>query len=99
MDTVTLTTMQSKRATFLNSKLSSFLHLIPGTLDVHFDLPITLLLVHGIPTSYALTAIAMELTTFNPGLALTPYPKWLTSETSRAGKAASTIVITIMALK
>ncbi|RPA89125.1 hypothetical protein L873DRAFT_1723235 [Choiromyces venosus 120613-1] len=36
-----------------------------------------------------------ELTTFNSGLALTQQPRWLTSDESRTGKSASSIVITI----
>lgn len=81
-DTVTLTTMESTRATFVSSKVDSFLHLIPGTTSVHLDMPITHLLVHGIPTSHSLATIATELITFNPGLALTAQPRWLTTESA-----------------
>ena len=94
-DTITLTTMETTKATYLNSRVSSFLHLIPSTISIHLDTPMTQLLVHGIPTSQTLTTIATELTTFNPGLALTSQPRWLTSETVRANKTASTVVITI----
>ena len=94
-DTITLTTMELTRATLLNSKVSTFLHLILGTVSVHLDTPVTQMLVHGIPTSHSLNMITAELTTFNPGLALTTQPRWLTSETVRAGKTASTVVIAI----
>jgi hypothetical protein len=94
-NTVSLTTMESVKATTLNSKVGAFLHLIPGTVSVHLDTPVTQLLVHGIATSCSMATIATELTTFNSGLALTTQPRWLTTETSRAGKSASTIVIAI----
>ena len=64
-NTLTLTTMESIRATSLNSKVGTFLHLIPGTTTVQLDTPTTQLLVHGIPTNNSLAAIATELTTFN----------------------------------
>src|SRR5207302_95013 len=92
---VTLTTMDSVKATSLNSKISAFLHLIPGTTTVHLDSPASQLLVHGIPTSHSLATIATELTTFNTGLALTQQPRWLTSDNSHANKSASTVVISI----
>ena len=94
-NTITITTMESIRATSLNSKVGTFLHLIPGTMSVHLDTPVIQLLVHGLPTSSSLDAIATELTTFNPGLALTGQPRWLTTDESRVGKATSTIVIAI----
>ena len=94
-NTVTLTTMESIRATSLNSRVGTFLHLIPGTLSVHLDTPVTQLLVHGLPTSSMLDTIASELTTFNTGLPLTGQPRWLTTDESRAGKAVSTIVISV----
>jgi hypothetical protein len=50
--------------------------------------------VHGIPASYTLTDIGRELTSLNTGLALAQQPRWLTSDEKRAGKEASTIVIT-----
>jgi len=93
--TVTLTTMESIKATSLNSKLGSFLHLIPGTVSVLLDTPVSHVLVHGIPTSKSLVAIATELTTFNTGLSLTGQPRWLTTDDAKAGKSASTVVITI----
>src|SRR5205807_8643683 len=69
---VTFTTMDSVKATSLNSKVSAFLHLIPGTTTVHLHSPASQLLVHGISTSHSLaTTIATELTTFTTGLALT----------------------------
>ena len=98
-DMVTLTTMELIRTTMLNSKIGSFLHLIPGTTSVHLDTPVTQILVHGIPTSQPLATIAMELTTFNPGLALMTQPRWLTTEAARVGKTASSVVIAITGLK
>src|SRR5205807_692929 len=92
---VTITTRESVKATTLNSKVSAFLHLIPGTTTVHLDSPATQLLVHGIPTTHSLANIATELTTFNTGLALTQQPRWLTSDDSRTNNAASTVVISI----
>jgi hypothetical protein len=88
------TTMDTVKATSLNSKISQFLHLIPGVTTVHLDSPSAQLLVHGIPTSYPLADIGRELTTFNTGLALAQQPRWLTSDEKRVGKKASTIVIT-----
>jgi hypothetical protein len=89
------TTMDTVRATSLNSKISQFLHLIPGTTTVQLDSPSAQLLVHGIPTSYSLADIGKELTTFNTGLALAQQPRWLCTDEQRAAKRASTIVITI----
>lgn len=94
-NTVTLTTMEAVKATTLNSKVSTFLHLIPGTISVHLDLPIMQLLVHGIPTSENLSTIVTELTTYNPGLVLVSQPRWLTTDTARVGKSASSVVIAI----
>jgi hypothetical protein len=88
------TTMDTVKATSLNSKISQFLHLIPGVTTVHLDSPSAQLLVHGIPTSYSLADIGRELTTFNTGLALAQQPRWLTTDEKRKGKSASTIVIT-----
>jgi hypothetical protein len=88
------TTMDTVKATSLNSKISQFLYLIPGVTTGHVDPPSAQLLVHGIPTSYALADIGRELTTFNTGLALAQQPRWLTSDEKRTGKNASTIVIT-----
>jgi len=92
---VTLTTMESIKSTSLNSKVGSFLHLIPGTVSVLLDTPVSHVLVHGIPTSKSLVEIATELTTFKTGLSLTGQPRWLTTDDARAGKSASTVVITI----
>jgi hypothetical protein len=88
------TTMDSVKATSLNSKISQFLHLIPGTTTVHLDSPTAQLLVHGISTSHSLSTIGKELTTFNTGLALATQPRWLIPDDKRAGRKASTIVIT-----
>jgi len=38
-NTVTLTTMESITATLLNSKVGTFLHLIPGMVSLHQDTP------------------------------------------------------------
>jgi len=95
-NTVTLTTMESIKATSLNSKVGTFLHLIPRTVSVHLDTPVSHVLVHGIPTSKSLANIASELTTFNTGLSLTSQPRWLTTDDARAGKTASIVVISIM---
>ena len=95
MNTVTLTTMESIKATSLNSKVGTFLHLLPGTVSVHLDTPVSHILVHRIPTSKSLAEIANELTTFNTGLSLTSQPRWLTTDDARAGKAGSTVVISI----
>jgi hypothetical protein len=46
------------------------------------------------PTSYALADICRKLTIFNTGLVLAQQPRWLTPDEKRAGKKASTIVIT-----
>src|SRR5205807_4782811 len=92
---LTITTMDSVKATTLNSRVSAFLHLIPGTTTVHLDSPATQFLVHGIPTIHSLATIVTKLTTFNTGLALTQEPRWLTSDDSHTDKAASTIVISI----
>ena len=94
-NTVTLTTMESIKASSLNSKVGTFLHTIPGTISVHLDTPVSHVLVHGIPTSKSLAEIATELTTFNIGLSLTGQPRWLTTDDTRAGKTASTVVISI----
>jgi len=93
--TVTLITMETMKATALNSKVGSFLHLIPGTVSVHLDRPVMHLLLHGIPTSCSIETIATNLTTFNSGLALAGTPRWLTTEQSRIGKLASTVVIAV----
>jgi hypothetical protein len=69
------TTMHMVRVTSLNRKISQFPHLIPGVTAVHLDSLSAQLLVHGIPTSYALANIGRELTTFNTGLALAQQPR------------------------
>jgi hypothetical protein len=79
------TTMDTVKETSLNSKISQFLHLIPGVTRVHLDSPSAQLLVHGIPTSYSLTDIGRELNTFNTGLVLVQQPRWLTTEENRKG--------------
>lgn len=91
--TVTLTTMESTKVTLLNSRVGSFLHLIPETVSVHLDTPVTHLLVYGIPTSYSIDEVATKLTTCNSGLALAGQPRCLTTEESHVGKSASTVVI------
>ena len=91
----TLITMDTVRASSLSSRVSQFLHLIPGTTSVLLDGPTTQLLVHGIPTTHSLDTIAREITTFNSGLALSQRPRWLTSGDRRANKRISTVVITI----
>ncbi|RPA89255.1 hypothetical protein L873DRAFT_1892317, partial [Choiromyces venosus 120613-1] len=85
---VTLTTMETVKA-------SAFLHLIPGANTLHLDMLAMQLLIQGLPTNHSLATIMTELTTFNSGLALTQKPRWLTPDASRAGKSASTMVITI----
>jgi len=94
-NTVTLTTIESIKASSLNSKVGTFLHLMPGTVSVHLDTPRSHVLVHGIPTSKSLAAIASTLTTFNTGLSLTSQPRWLTTDDGMAGKAATTVLISI----
>src|SRR6266849_320255 len=95
LNSLTLITMDTVKATTLNSKASTFLHLIPGTSSVHLETPMTQLIVHGIPTSHPLLTIGEELTTFNTGLILSQEPRWLTSNDRREGKSASSIVISI----
>ena len=65
-NTVTLNTMENVRATALNGKIGTFLHLIPGTVSVQLDAPTTQLLVHGIPTGETLDVIATELLQSSP---------------------------------
>jgi hypothetical protein len=88
------TTKDMAKATSLNSRISQFLHLIAGVTTVYLDCPSAQMLVHGIPTSYALADSGRELTTLNTGLSLAQQPRWLTSDEKHAGKKASTIVIT-----
>jgi hypothetical protein len=90
-----ITTMDTVKATSLNSKISQFLHLIPGTTTSHLDAPSAQLLVHNIPTSYSLADIGREISTFNTGLVLAEQPRWLRTPEMRQGKLASTVVISI----
>jgi hypothetical protein len=90
----TKTTMDTVKVTSLNSKITQSLHLIPGVTTLHLDSTSAQLLVHGIPTSYALADIGRDLTSVNTGRALAQQPRWLTSDEKCAGKRASTIVIT-----
>jgi hypothetical protein len=93
------TTMNTVKVPSHNSKICQFLHLIPGVTAVHLDFPSAQLLVHKIPTWYALADIGRELTTFNTELALAQQPRWLTSDEKRATKKACTIVITATSRK
>src|ERR1700704_3188931 len=95
LNNITLITMETVKATALNSRASTFLPLIPGTSSVHLNTPTTQLIVHGTPTTHALLNIGEELTTFNTGLILSQEPRWLTSNDRREGKSASSIVISI----
>ena len=89
-----ITTMETVKATSLNSKISQFLHLIPGTTTVQLDSPSAQLPVHGIPTSYSRADIGKELITCNTGLGLAHPPRWLRPDEQCVGKNASTVVIT-----
>ena len=91
---LTLITMETVKAASLSNKVSSFLHLIPGTTTVRLDFPTVQILVHGIPTDRPLPDIAQELTTFNTGLALSRPPRWLTPDDRRASKRICTVVLT-----
>ena len=53
------------------------------------------LIVHGIPTTASLAEIGKELTTYNTGLALSEQPRWLTNDTARSGKSASSVTIVV----
>ena len=90
---ITLITMDTVKATSLNTKAAQFLHLISGTTTVQLDSPSAHLLVHGIPTSSSLADIGKELTTYNTGLALAEQPRWLTTDDKRVGKTASSVTI------
>ena len=92
---ITLITMDTVRASSLSSRVSQFLHLIPGTTSVLLDDPTAQLLVHRIPTTHSLDTIAREITTFNSGLALSQRSRWLTPDDRRANKRVSTVIITI----
>ena len=91
---LTLITMETVKAASLSSKVSSFLHLIPGTTTVRLDFPTVQIVVHGLPTDRSRPDIAQELTTFNIGLALSRPPRWLTPDDRRASKRISTVVLT-----
>ena len=92
---LTLVTMETVKAASLSKKVSSFLHLIPGTTTIHLDFPNVQILMHGLPTDRSLPDIAQELTTFNTGLALSRPPRWLTPDDRRAPKRISTVVLTL----
>ena len=92
---LTLITMERVKAASLSNKVSSFLHLIPGTTTVSLGFPTVQSLVHGLPTDRSLPDIAQELTTFNTGLALSRLPRWLTPDDRRASKHNSTVVLTL----
>jgi len=94
-NTVTLTTMESVKATSLNTKVGTFLHLIPGTVSIYLDTGVSHVVVPGIPTSKSLAEIVNELTTYNTGLSLTTQPRWLTTDNASAGKPASTVLISV----
>ncbi|RPB00180.1 hypothetical protein L873DRAFT_1843143 [Choiromyces venosus 120613-1] len=96
---ITITTMESIKATLLNSKASAFLHLIPGATTIYLDTLTIQPLVHSLPTCHSLAMIATELTTFNLHLALTQQTRWLAFNESRTGKSASSIIITITSPK
>ena len=55
---LTLITMETVKAASLSNKVSSFLHLIPGTTTVHLDFPTVQILVHGHPTDRSIPDIA-----------------------------------------
>ncbi|RPB04566.1 hypothetical protein L873DRAFT_1933951 [Choiromyces venosus 120613-1] len=96
---ITLTTMETVKATSLNCKASAFLHLIPEATTIHLDTLTTQLHVHGLNTCDSLATIISELTTFNSGIALTKQLRWLTLDASRVSKNASTAVITVTSPK
>ena len=62
---LTFITMETVMAATLSNKVSSFLHLIPGTTTVRLDFPTLQILLHGLPTNRSLPDITQELTTFN----------------------------------
>ena len=51
---LTLITMELVKAASLSNKVSSFLHLIPGTTIVRLDFPTVHIIVHGLPTDRSL---------------------------------------------
>ena len=54
---ITLITMETVKAASLSNKVSSFLHLIPGTTTVRLDFPTVQILVHGLPADRSLPDI------------------------------------------
>ena len=92
---LTLITMDTVKAASLSNKVSSFLHLIPGTTTVRLDFPTVQILLHGISTDRPLPDIAQELITFNTGLALSHPPRWLLPDDRRASKRISTVVLSL----
>ena len=86
--------METVKAASLSNKVSSFLHLIPGTTTVRLNFPTVQILVHGLPTDRSLPDIAQELTTFNTGQELSRPPRWLTPDNHCASKRISTVVFT-----
>ena len=88
-NTVMITRMESVKTAWLNSKVGTFLYLIPGTITVHLDTLVTYLLVHSLLTSASLYTIANVVTTHNTGLALIGQSRWLTAEDVRDSKLAS----------
>ena len=96
---LTLITMDTAKVASLSSKVSSFLHLIPGTTTVRLDFPTVQILVHGLPTDRSLPDIAQELTTFNTGLALSCPPRWLLPDDHRTPKRISTVVLSLTGTK
>ena len=87
------------KAASLSNKVSSFLHLIPGTTTVRLDFLTVQILVHDIPTNCPLPDIVQELTTFNTGLALSLPPRWLLPDDRRASKRISTVVLSLTGTK
>ena len=85
--------MDTVKAALLSNKVSSFLHLIPGTTTVRLDFLTVQSLVHGLATDCPLPEIAQELTTFNTGLALSRPPRWVLPDDCCASKRISTVVL------
>ena len=91
---LTLITMDTVQAASRSNKVSSFLHLIPGTTTFCLNFPTVQTLVHGLHTSDRLLPdIAQELTTFNTSLALSRPPPWLTPDDCRVSKRISTVAL------
>ena len=96
---LTLISLDTVKAASLSNKVSSFLHLIPGTTTIRLDFPTVQILVHGLPTDHSLPDIAQELTSFNTGLALSRPPRWLTPDDCCTSKRISTVVLTLTRLR